>query len=189
MPSVYTSAFFSLALLSLAAPQVAQAGIHVGDPVSNSARPDGSVAIFNWSLPVYELILSPCGGGNDTHQSVQYTISPTVGLTLPLGNWCEVTIVPGDAFTLTGLTPDSYDLDITLELGDITLPVGVGLNVISGTATETAFIQLLGVDWWDNQVAPYVGTGHAVTIDSGHARHAPLCSSIENASSLSIAPL
>lgn len=190
MPSVYRSVLSALAITTLAgAPLSARAGVHYGDPVPGHARSDSTLMIFNWTLPVYEIVLTPCGGGSVTHHVLQIDLSPTVGLTAPIGSWCGVTIVPDGDFTLTGLTPDSYDLDITLEVGDIDLNQGNALNIVSGTTTDAALIELLGVDWWDNQVAPYVGTGADVIIDSSHARHAALCGSMENASSLAVTPL
>lgn len=167
----------------------ASAGIHFGDPVASHARQDAGIGIDWWELPVYELVLTPCGGGQVTHHSVNTTYSPTTGMVAPLGSWCEVVIVPSGDFVLIGETPDHYDLDITLEVGDITLTPGSGLSIVSGASTETGLIELLGVDWWDNQVAPYVGTGQAVTIDANHARHDALVGSMENASSFVIAPL
>ncbi|HNC98372.1 MAG TPA: hypothetical protein PKW90_19730 [Myxococcota bacterium] len=180
---------FASLLFSTLGLGTASAGVHYGDPQSIRARVDGNITIDWWELPVSELILTPCAGGSDVHQTVNITYSPTTGVIVQQGTWCHVVLVPSGDFVLSGQTPDSYDLDITLDVGNISLNQGNQLNIVSGSSTETALFELFGQDWWDNQVAPYVGTGHDVSIDPNHARHASLVSSMQNGSTLAIASL
>lgn len=190
MPSAYSSVCASVLLFSsLAVLGTANAGIHLGDPLASRARMDGGIQIDWWELPLSEAVLTPCAGGSDVHHTLNDTLSATNGLELPLGSWCYVVLVPSGDFVLSGSTPDNYDLDITLDVGNILLDPTSDLSIISGTSTETALVELLGLDWWDNQVAPYVGSGSAVSIYPGHARHSALVGSMQNASSLVVAPL
>jgi len=153
------------------APSVAFAGWHLGDPLSVGLSYSPNVVVSTFSLPVDEIQLLPCGGGSLVHQAIDDTITPNNGLIVPLGCWQEVTIIQSGDFTVTGLTPTSHTLTMSIGTGPIELVMDHDLEIVSGGSSEDVWIELLAPSWYADELEPYVSSQSNVTVTSSHSRY------------------
>lgn len=153
------------------APSTAFAGWHVGDPIPTSVASTPDVQITSFSLPVDELQLLPCGGGSIVHQSIDDTITANNGLVIPLGCWEEVSIIQSGDFTVSGYTPTNYALTMSIGTGPIELVMDTNLEIVSGGSSEDVWIDLLAVNWYADELEPYVSSSAAVNVTSAHSRY------------------
>lgn len=164
----------------------ALAGIHVGDPVPVRIALSGGVTVLDFELPVDRLVLHPCGGGAVTYQDIDDVIGPSDSLDFPVGTWCAVSVELSDDFTLSGLTPTQYPLELRLAADTLELVLVEELEVTAGAATQEAEVRLMKPGWYATEIAPYVSGSAAVDIGPGHARHAALVANLEEESTLKL---
>lgn len=179
----------AVAAFSLVASNSAFAGHHYPDPVPARTAVSDDVSMSGWSAPVYELTLTPCGGGTVTHHIVNSTLGPLVGVTLPLGCWEGIKVVFDGDFTITGYTPTNYALSVTLEATEVDLIMNDDLQIVSGSTTDMVIFEFMAVDWYQDELVGYVSTTAPVTIDGNHARHAALLDNLETGSRMLLSPL
>lgn len=150
---------------------VSFAGWHIGDPLPVSISHSSQVQITTFSLPVDELQLRPCGGGNLVHQHIGETMTPTHGLVIPQGCWESVSIVQSGDLTVSGYTPTNHTLTMSISTGPIDLVMDHDLEVVTGGSTEDVWIELLAPEWYTNELQPYVSSSSNVSVDYTHARY------------------
>ncbi len=179
----------TILLVGLFSSGSALAGKQFGDPIPFRVAHSYQTYFTTFSVHVTKLKLTPCGGGTITHHTVGYAVSPTVGVEPPLGCWEEVVVVFGSDFTLSGQTPTNYSLSVTLDVAEVSLVMMDDLNITTGASTEEVIFELHALDWYEDEVRPYVSSSAPVTITPQHGRHSAVVANMENGSAMLLAPL
>lgn len=177
--------------LATAGSGAANAGISFGSPVPARAALSSQTNILTWSVHVQKLRLFACnGGGSYTDHTVNATIDAAHGITLPAGCWEAMTVYFDSDFLLTAHNPNNYDVSLTLDVDTATMVMDGGdVDVVSSGATQTAIFEFLALDWYQDELEPYVNNNAAVTVTSNHSRHSALVYNLANYSTVLLVPI
>ncbi len=181
-----SAVLFGALSLATAGSGAAEAGIQFGSPVPTRAALSDATSIATWSVHVQKLRLFSCnGGGSYTDHTVNATIDPTHGISLPVGCWEAMTVYFDSDFSLTGYNPNNYEVSLTLDVDTATMVMDGGdVDVVTSGANQTAIFEFLALDWYQDELEPYVNNNAAVTVTTNHGRHSALVYNLANYSTV-----
>lgn len=138
----------------------ARAGFWVGHPVPELAPAGESLTWIHATLPTADLELEPCGAGSTQVVVIDADIDllDADAITLPLGDWCEATLIPDGELVIEATRAGGGDVDITVDVSDIPLALPGSLSVDPNVTGSV--IALFGAGWFAD-----LANGSATTVD------------------------